>query len=102
MQSAPPALNLSPVMARSGQAAVVPLCPYWEMSGPGSDTHFGSRRRDSRSGSDRLVVEIVGGVTEVSLHVRYGGISGPRSAPIKQMFEPIGCSLLSRATPSKR
>jgi hypothetical protein len=35
----------------------------------------------SGSGSGRLVVEIVGGVTEVSLHVRYGGISGPRSAP---------------------
>src|SRR5674476_1583390 len=33
----------------------------------------------SGSGSGRLVVEIVGGVTEVSLHVRYGGISGPRS-----------------------
>ena len=27
----------------------------------------------SGSGSGRLVVEIVGGVTEVSLHVRYGG-----------------------------
>lgn len=35
----------------------------------------------SGSGSGRLVVEIVGGVTEVSLHVRYGGINGPRSAP---------------------
>ena len=35
----------------------------------------------SGSGAGRLVVEIVGGVTEVSLHVRYGGISGPRSAP---------------------
>ena len=35
----------------------------------------------SGSGSGRLVVEIVGGVTEVSLHVRYGGISGPRSGP---------------------
>jgi hypothetical protein len=36
----------------------------------------------SGSGSGRLVVEIVGGVTGVSLHVRYGGISGPRSAPL--------------------
>jgi hypothetical protein len=56
----------------------------------------------SGSGSGRLVVEIVGGVTEVSLHVRYGGISGLGRPPIKQMFEPIGCSLLSRATPSRR
>src|ERR1035437_8478996 len=35
----------------------------------------------SGSGSGRRVVEIVGGVTEVSLHVRYGEISGPRSGP---------------------
>src|SRR6202158_5501344 len=57
----------------------------------------------SGSGSGRLVVEIVGGVTEVSLHLRYGGGSADlRRPPIKQMFEPIGCSLLSRATPSRR
>ena len=43
----------------------------------------------SGSGSGRLVVEIVGGVTEVSLHVRYGGSADLGRPPIKQMFEPI-------------
>jgi hypothetical protein len=36
----------------------------------------------SGSGSGRLVVEIVLGVTELSLHVRYGGISGPKFGPL--------------------
>ena len=40
----------------------------------------------SGSGSGRLVVEIVGGVTEVSLHVRYGGSADLGRPPIKQML----------------
>ena len=53
------------------------------LANPEPSTHDPLRKSatGSGSGSGRLVVEIVGGVTEVSLHVRYGGISGPRSAP---------------------
>src|ERR1700735_3297694 len=43
----------------------------------------------SGRGEGRLLVEIVGGVTEVSLHVRYGGSADLGRPPIKQMFEPI-------------
>ena len=48
-----------------------------------SISHFDPLRNSSTgsgSGSGRLVVEIVGGVTEVSLHVRYGG-SGDLGRP---------------------
>src|ERR1700676_2842389 len=77
-----------PLLALFGPETSAGRCPFVGVERTpfrgASRSEFDPLRKSatgSGSGSGRLVVEIVGGITEVSLHVRYGGISGPRSAP---------------------
>ena len=50
----------------------------------------------------RLTSNQARSVSNAGTNVRCSGSADLGRPPIKQMFEPIGCSLLNRATPSRR